>query len=191
LDIAGRWIIASVIEGGLGLGIGVLTLVPIVSGPHQLFMVSMLMVITIFLTIMAATVAFAHSFIMRPVIRYWKSWSIIDGGELFVNWIIVVLLITLSGFFHGLIAIASVISGTFTALFQYILLRSDTPYAWRWVAASVVSWAIAGSIATYVEMMLPTVIIGVVWSVGLGRMLYGLVSGPFLAWVLTRNTENR
>lgn len=185
LDVTVRWIMASLLEGVLGLGIGTALLLPI-SAPHQIFTTATLLGASIMLGIMATIVAMAHSLMMRPCIVRWRHWSLIDGSEIVLHWMIVTGIVVGVGYFPGLIALASLLSGSVIAALQSRILAQQTAGTWRWMLGSAWAWVVAGIIAATAEQMLRAPTVSTLWSVAIGRVVYGFCSGPILGWVVTR-----
>ncbi|NJN18204.1 MAG: hypothetical protein HC822_19085 [Oscillochloris sp.] len=176
------------IEGVLGLGVGVLALVPLLAAPNALFSLRGTGLILIVISLMALTVTVTHAFILRPVIRYYWPWAATDGLELVVHWLTFVGLIGVFGYFHGALAVASCISGCFSAMLQRRLLRPQIPHTLPWLIGSVLAWIIGGCFATLAEAFAATIIQRVVIGVVVARVGYSMLAGPILSFLLTQKT---
>jgi hypothetical protein len=138
-----------------------------------------------FVLIIALLVSTAHAIIMHATIIRWRLWGLISGGEILVYWLSLASLVHYFGSFAGVTAIMSLIVGIGTASCQSLLLRSQTPKAQLWMLGSFCAWCLATILALYVEQMLPTTVLRVIWGVATARAIYGVGSSAALAWLLT------
>jgi ribosomal protein L37E len=182
--VMSRWLGSCLIEGLVGVGAGALALWPArvaAASPAGLLVVAGLLA-----ALLALAVFLAGCWLLRPFIAHWGLWAAADAAEVLLAWGAVTGAVLAVGYVPGLLAVVGLVTGGLAALMQGRVLASQTPRARFWVGGSALVWAVAGGAGLTVELALPGTALGVIAGAGLGRLLYGVLAGPILAWALAR-----
>lgn len=181
---AGRWLGACLAEGLVGVGAGALALWPArvaAASPAGLVAIAGLLA-----TLLALAVFLTGCWLLRPLIARWGLWAAADAAEVLLAWAAVMAVVLATGYVPGVLAIVGLATGGLAALVQGRALAPQTPRAPQWVIGSALLWGVAGGAGLAVELALPGTTLGVIAGAGLGRLLYGVLAGPLLAWALAR-----
>lgn len=186
-QVTTHWLGGGLLEGLIGVGVGALAVLPLIAGQGRAMLHAMAAAL-LFLSVLAMTVVFARAWLVRPLIRRWLAWALIDGLEIILNWVVFFAIAATIGYFVGTMAVASLLSGFVATLWQGRILAAQTSNAWKWAVAGLLAWVIAGALATLVEHRLASPVWSIVWSAACGRLIVALLVGPLLGQIFEPRT---
>lgn len=179
--VAWRWAGAGVLEGLVGVGAGGLALYALAAPQGAL---GPLIAAGMLLAALALSVTFAHGWLLGPVVRRWGRWAVVDGAELALHWLTVLLAVLALGYKPGMVAAAGALTGATAALLQSRMLVGQVAAPWRWAACSLLVCAAAAGAGLAVELAAPGHAAALIGGGAVARVLHGLLAGPILGLLL-------
>ncbi|ABX07378.1 MAG TPA: hypothetical protein DEF47_00770 [Herpetosiphon sp.] len=184
LGLWGLWMVISVLEMLLNIGVGVVAVSSELAQESSLISLifSGVMVIN---SILALCVGVAQTALMKKKIKRWLLWGIAGGLEVLFFWILSMLAYQQFGQVAHLLIFTMACSGICLAIIQSSLMIGQVAQPWRWILVSIGSWSVASLAALLLENQFGDPLLQTIWGHALGRFVYGVFSGLGFAWLLT------
>jgi hypothetical protein len=183
----GRWMMTSLSEGLLGIGLGGILLIALTAPAHGGIHRSDFLLIIGVLLLVAGLVVGVNATLLAQAIRRVRWWALLSGFEVIVNWVVLFGVVQLIGQTPGITAAVGVGVGISIAAVQARLLQAQAQSTWLWLIGSIGAWAIGGAVSIAIEfstLFATDPLARILFGIAASRLVYGTLSGIVLSWLL-------
>jgi hypothetical protein len=187
ITVWGRWMMTSLIEGLLGIGLGGVLLIALMAPAHGgIHRTDFLLIIGV-VVLVAGLVVGVNATLLAHVLRKARWWALLSGFEVIVNWFVLFGVVLLIGQTPGITAVVGAGVGIGIAWVQAWLLQSQVQRTILWPISSIGAWALGGAASIAIEfstLFASDPPARILFGIAASRLVYGALSGIVLSWLL-------